>query len=512
VATAPADARMLSNSLPSQPPAIPRLLWIGTLTSIAILALFSTVAWRMAADDYARARQAAGNLVGPAAMDIGRMIETYDLSLSAIVEGIPNARIAALPDDLRRLVLFDRSATKRDLGPVFVLDAGGTVVLEARPGSVGESSHWGRDYFLVHQQNRGPALYVSRPWMSASGGYAIAISRRIIGADGTFLGVAVGTLHLSYFQYILGKLTVSPSDALAIAHTDGTLIMRLPFEADFVGRDVSNSQLFRQILAANFSGAFDAVASLDGQSRLYAFQRIGNLPLVLTYGVHLQEVYRDWWRQTIILGLIVVLLCVINLALLVFLTRELRRRAAVEETLAGLAITDSLTGLGNRRKFDEELDREWQRAHRTGEPIALLVIDADSFKSFNDRYGHLAGDAALRQIAGCMTRAARRPLDVNARYGGEEFVSLLPQQSLSGALHVANRLREEIQALRSSQSNFDNRPPVPTVSIGVAAFDACNGSAQDLISSADEALYRAKTNGRDRVEWNSVSGNRSLAA
>lgn len=509
VVTTIADARMLNNYLPSQTPAIPRLLSIGALTSIAILALFSMVAWRMAVDDYSRARQAAGNLVGPAAMDIGHTIQSYDRSLSAVVEGILNPRILALPDDLRHLALFDRSVIDHNLGPVFVLDAAGTVVMEAKPGTVGESSHWGRDYFLVHQQNHGSGLYVSRPWMSASGGYAIAISRRINGPNGNFLGVAVGALHLSYFQHILGKLTVGKGDSLAIAHADGTLIMRLPYQTEFVGRDVSNSQLFRQILAANFSGAFDAVASLDGHNRLYAFQRIGNLPLVLTYGVRLHEVYKDWWRQMIALGLIVAFLCSINLALLGFLTRELRRRAAVEQTLASLAATDQLTGLGNRRKFDEELDREWQRALRTGEPLALLVIDADAFKSFNDTFGHLAGDAALRQIAMCISRAACRPFDVNARYGGEEFVSLLPQQSLPGALHVANRLREEIHMLRARQIELDKVPAVPTVSIGVAAFEVCSGGARELIYSADKALYRAKTNGRDRIELISVPGKRS---
>jgi diguanylate cyclase (GGDEF)-like protein len=206
------------------------------------------------------------------------------------------------------------------------------------------------------------------------------------------------------------------------------------------------------------------------------------------------------------LGLIVVALCLINIGLLGLLAHELRRRAAAEETLASLAATDPLTGLGNRRRLDEALDREWRRAIRTGKPLALLIIDVDAFKSFNDTFGHLAGDLALQQIATCISRAARRPLDVNARYGGEEFVSLLPEQSLSGALHVANHLRDEIYTLQASQTRAEKEPAVPTVSIGVAAFDACSGSPRDLINSADEALYRAKSNGRDRIEWNSASG------
>lgn len=126
---------MLSNCLPSKTPAVPQLLSVGALTGIAILALFSAVAWRMAADDYSRARQAAGNLVGPAAMDIGRVIESYDLSLTTIVEILPDTRVSALPDDLRHLAFFGRSAIERSLGPVFVLDATGTVTLEAWSGS-----------------------------------------------------------------------------------------------------------------------------------------------------------------------------------------------------------------------------------------------------------------------------------------------------------------------------------------------------------------------------------------
>lgn len=478
-----------------------RLVQTGALTSIAFLTLFAMVAYQMAVNDYLRAKQTAGNVVAPAAMDIARTIESYDMSLGAIVDGYGNTEILMLPDHLRHLVLFDRGAVERKLGPIFVLNASGSVVLEARPGSVGEASHWGRDYFLIHQQNRNAGLYVSRPWMSVSGGYAIAISRRIEDSSGAFIGVAVGAIHLSYFQHVLGNLTLGTNGTLAMAHTDGTLIMRMPFLPEVVGRDVSKSEIFRQLLDANFSGAFDAVAALDGESRLYAFQRIGNLPLVLTHGVSMRAVYEDWWQQAPILGLIVLMLCAINIALLAFLTRALRQRMAAEAALADLATTDPLTGLGNRRKFDEELDREWNRALRTKTSVALLVIDADRFKKFNDSHGHQAGDMALKHLAACIARSAGRTSDTNARYGGEEFVSLLPGQDVQGAVHVATRIREEVRLLRLRQkAGFIEGPVIPTVSIGVAAMVPFTDERDQLMALADEALYLAKKNGRDRVE------------
>jgi diguanylate cyclase (GGDEF)-like protein len=190
-------------------------------------------------------------------------------------------------------------------------------------------------------------------------------------------------------------------------------------------------------------------------------------------------------------------LCAIVMALMLVLVRALKRRSAAENQLALLASTDSLTGLSNRRRFDDVFAGEWQRAQRARTPIALLMIDADNFKAFNDAHGHQAGDAALASLAACIANSARRASDLCARYGGEEFAVLLPGETVEGALRIAEEIRASVSSLRAQQQG---RPDMsPTVSVGVAAMTPQAGLApHDLIRSADLALYEAKHAGRDR--------------
>src|ERR1700719_4592657 len=149
------------------------------------------------------------------------------------------------------------------------------------------------------------------------------------------------------------------------------------------------------------------------------------------------------------------------LAVTLFLGREIGRRAQAEEKLEELATTDALTGLRNRRKFDAVIDAEWRRAARQNTPIALLMIDADHFKAYNDTFGHQAGDQVLVGIAICISDAVRRAGDCTARYGGEEFAVLLPGLSPTEALTVAETIRLKVE-------QWSDGPTATTVSIGVA--------------------------------------------
>ena len=167
-------------------------------------------------------------------------------------------------------------------------------------------------------------------------------------------------------------------------------------------------------------------------------------------------------------------------------------------TLSVQAREDGLTGLANRRRFDEQMKHEWLRARREGQPLSLLMIDVDFFKLYNDRYGHLAGDDCLRTIAGLMRDCARRPADLCARYGGEEFAILLPDNDLTQALETANALNC-LLAWRKLEHASAPLGQV-SVSIGVACIwplPSDTGPA-DLLATADRALYDAKSGGRNR--------------
>lgn len=180
-------------------------------------------------------------------------------------------------------------------------------------------------------------------------------------------------------------------------------------------------------------------------------------------------------------------------------TELVQKSMALERSnrqLERLSATDGLTGLANRRQFDQHLHTEWQRSMRSRQPLSLLLIDIDHFKRYNDHYGHLAGDACLRQVAGILYDCAQRSGELVARYGGEEFALLLPGVESDVAMTVAQRCMDEIVQARMPH---DDSPVAPhlTVSIGVATVVAVQDLVpESLVRCADEALYRVKNGGR----------------
>jgi diguanylate cyclase (GGDEF)-like protein len=173
------------------------------------------------------------------------------------------------------------------------------------------------------------------------------------------------------------------------------------------------------------------------------------------------------------------------------------------EKLQQLSVLDSLTGIANRRGFDEILMREWRLSARNRQPISLIMIDVDHFKTFNDHYGHQTGDDCLRQLAAEIVKGLARPSDVAARYGGEEFVVVLPNTPTAGALAVAKELRARVEAL--AIQHIESPTGLVTISLGVASSEPGERlSATDLLKAADNALYCAKRAGRNRVEIASI--------
>lgn len=171
---------------------------------------------------------------------------------------------------------------------------------------------------------------------------------------------------------------------------------------------------------------------------------------------------------------------------------QLKRQA---DQLRALAFTDGLTGLTNRRHFEDRLQQAWTSCARDARPCAALMLDIDWFKRYNDTYGHQAGDDCLRQVASAMAAQLRRPDDVLARYGGEEFVCLLPGTDLAGAQRVAQALETAVRACAIVHGGADSG--IVSISIGVAALQARqDNSGQELIALADAQLYQAKRAGR----------------
>jgi diguanylate cyclase (GGDEF)-like protein len=215
---------------------------------------------------------------------------------------------------------------------------------------------------------------------------------------------------------------------------------------------------------------------------------------VLSVSVSTRETEAAWRAKAIGIGIVVLVLCGLTVALALLFGRELRHRERMHAEMARLSETDALTGLGNRRRFEQALALASEEALRTAKPLSMLVMDADHFKRFNDRYGHAVGDQVLQGLARCLTASVHRPGDLACRIGGEEFTLLLSGTDEPGALSVAEEVHAQVSRLAVGSAGAGTG--AVTVSIGLAT-GIIDGPG--LFARADAALYEAKAAGRNRT-------------
>ncbi|HVX78070.1 MAG TPA: diguanylate cyclase [Bradyrhizobium sp.] len=465
------------------------LILCSIITVAGFSAICADVVSDMRRNEEALVRQTLENLASSIDADISRNIELYDLSLRAVANNMVMPEIRNVSKPIRQLILFDHAAAAKHFGAIQVFDADGKLIVDASSLDPQPENHGDEEYFKIHREHPDIGLYISRP-MLHRGSFAIVMSRRITGADGSFLGVVVGSFRFSYFHELFDRLHLASSDSITILRRDGTVIMRRPFDLDVIGRNIGQVPGIRRALTEP-SGWYTGTSVLDGERRLYVW-RDGTHPLVVIVGKSWNDILDLWYREAVRIGATMVALVVFMLAVMLFLAHEISRRSAAEQKLEELATTDALTGLKNRRKFDATMDEEWRRAARQQEPLALLMIDADHFKSYNDRFGHQAGDQVLIGIAICISDSVRRAGDCAARYGGEEFAVLLPGLSSADALSVAERIRIKVQ-------QWSGEMEINTVSIGIASMTpVATLDWSELVRIADKALYAAKANGRNQ--------------
>jgi diguanylate cyclase (GGDEF)-like protein len=480
---------------------------ISFAVACAIMALVASTLWEARQDAWTQAVRYSQSLMQALQYDIGRNIEIYDLSLKGLSDALTNPELASLPDSVRRLVLFDQAAGANYLGTMGAIDARGDIIVESNSVEPHKINLADRDFFQVHVQNPNLGLYISRPFKSRiSGGEdTIAFSRRLPDRNGEFQGVVVGSMRLAYFRDLFRRLNVGRKGAISLTGFDGTVLMREPSinGTGDIGLAVGHTPIFQRAMRERV-GSFEAQSAIDPVERLFVFTQVSDLPLIIAVAQYVDQVYAEWRKRAAVIGTITVALSIGIVGLAWLFRGELRRREAAEAKLAALATTDGLTGLANRRFFDEFLQREWRRAKRTNAPLSLLMIDVDSFKAFNDRSGHLKGDEVLRSLAHVINENAQRPGDLVARYGGDEFAVVLPDTDAKGGLVVAEKIRFAV--LRHGP-DWGHDGASPTVSIGVSAMNpVTDAGATDLVKAADAGLYQAKANGRNRIQMAGTAG------
>lgn len=465
------------------------LIISSVVTVIGFSAVCVNVMLDMRHGEEALARQTLENLATSIDADISRNIDIYDLSLKAVASNVLLPEINTVSKPIRQLILFDHSTTARHFGAIQVFDAAGNLTIDASTLDPVPENRGSEEYFTVHRDDPNAGLFISRP-MLFRGAYSIVLSRRISDTDGGFMGVVAGSIRFSYFHELFERLSLDPEDTITVLKRDRTIMMRRPFDLDIIGRNLNDRQAWK---ADNLrvGGSFAGQGPVDPTARLYA-RSSDTGPLFVVAGKPLSTVFALWQKEALRIGAVVLVLSLFVLGSAIVLAREISRRADAESKLEEMATTDALTGLRNRRKFDHVIDMEWRRAMRQKTQVALLMIDADHFKAYNDTFGHQAGDQVLVGIAICISDSVGRAGDCAARYGGEEFAVLLPNTSAADAFNIAETIRAKVLGWSDGGAGS-------TVSCGIASLTPAAGMDWAiLVAAADKALYAAKAGGRNQ--------------
>ncbi|MDR2307499.1 MAG: sensor domain-containing diguanylate cyclase [Paucimonas sp.] len=477
--------------------------------AVVMLAFVLIEGWRIWRDYrqvFINAENAVTNLARATAQHAEDAIRQVDAITAALAERLEGDGFEHIDRPRLHALLKQQAAIMPQLHGLFVYGPDGSWIVTDKDVVPAGANNADRDYFIYHRTHPGREVRIGSVVRSRStGDLIIPISRRLDRPDGSFAGVLLGTIKVDWFVRYYGDFKIDERGALVLAKRDGTILVRRPFVEKVIGRSLASSDIFRHYLPYASEGVAEAVAVVDGTPRLYAFRALSSYPLVVEAGLSRESIIAPW-RHDMLKSVVVLLLLLVGLAAFGWVVlRQLRERIAIEralhqahQTLKAMALTDSLTGLGNRRRLDAVLEAEIRRARRQGYALALVLFDLDYFKAYNDRYGHPAGDQCLRRFGALLQQALKRPGDLAVRYGGEEFVVLLPNTDVQGASQI---VQEILQLLRRQAMVHDGSPVgLVSASAGIAVgrpgLEAV--TPENLVAAADAALYEAKRQGRDR--------------
>lgn len=444
-------------------------------------------------------------LADSALIGIGDRLDVYGSSAKSI------AQIDAL--------IEKQLAASHQFKGIFVFDANGNYMTRTKFEHDKIPHIRDRSYFDFHRNNANMMTHVGAPIRShSSNEWVIPVSRRTNNAEGNFSGLILITISIDYFQRFYEQFDIGKKGSIALLLDHGFILVRRPFKEIYIGKNVSTSPLFQIMIKERESGTLTYTSKQDDIERIYGISRVKNYPLMIAAGLSTDEVFSEWKSDAIIrflcVGALVVLFVVIGKRLLHLIKKDdynekviLQTRDELQvlnEELQKQVMQDGLTGLGNRRRFDEALPHEFARAMRGSNSLALIMIDVDYFKNYNDTYGHPAGDDCLKIIAEVLKANQNRPGDLAIRYGGEEMCILLPQTDVIGAMIVAEKIRRAIAHLK--MPHLGNPEGVVTISAGVNAFVPARSGHNplQLLETTDKALYLAKSSGRNRVATGQV--------
>ncbi|CAE6825990.1 hypothetical protein R69608_06224 [Paraburkholderia nemoris] len=504
------------NSLISNKPSIIwRAITFVVIVCLSLVVLDGWRSWTARAVELGEMDVATSNLSRAMAQQADDTFKEADTALLGLVERVQHDGTG--PAALKRLhdVLVMRQQELPQLAGLFVYDENGIWIVNSTSTPLDRFNNSDREYFIFHQHNANPGPHIGVPVISRSGGkWVIPVSRRINKPDGSFGGVVLATVDIDFFKAFYSTLQIGNAGAVALVLNSGVMLIRRPFDVKVIGKNMRGTELYRYYTTQGPAGTAFIKSAQDGVTRLNSYRSLPHYPVFVAAALSKDEILHEWWRDTIWHSAGVLCLVMVVGLFGWHLIRQIGLRTTAEaeltkthasleklnRTLERLAMQDGLTGLANRRQFDVTLHSEFSRATRHASALALIMLDVDCFKQYNDIYGHAAGDDCLRTISHLIRElTARRPGDLAARYGGEEIAVLLPNTDVTHAVAIADDIRSAIRGLEIEHSG--NPTGFVTISAGVDARIPIRGAAKpaELILAADRALYEAKRNGRNRV-------------
>ncbi len=384
----------------------------------------------------------------------------------------------------------------------------------------------GRDYFIKLRDDPNAGLVMSKPLVGRiSGKWAIVFARRLNHPDGTFAGVVFSSVNLASFARMFSSINVGPQGVVSLFDEEATLLARYPDtpgSGGSIGKKINSKPLLDRIKNNDLLSTYRAYSGIDKVDRIYSNRKINGHGLYVAVGLSQDDILSGWRTDAMTLIGVWALFTMLLSVAAILVVKGWRQRLATLKTLeenaeleakvadrtrdleesnrklSALSATDGLTGIANRRRFDETFSQEWNRAARTGQTLALVLFDVDLFKNYNDHYGHLKGDDCLRKVAQLLNGHARRSGDLVARYGGEEFAFMAPAMEAEAILALTETIRRSLEGLEIPHE----MSPLArvTISAGVAVrVPSANDGPDVLVTLADQALYRAKREGRNRT-------------
>lgn len=486
---------------------------IVMIACVMLVAVHAWTSWEARRQQLSNAGAASANTARVLADQASSAFKMVDTVLVSMVDRVEVDGLSEPRRDILRVQMAKHLAELPALQGVFIYDREATWIVNSAGRHYEGRRNEDRAFFQYHRDHPGRGVHVGAPIIGrTSGVWVIPVSRRVEDTDGNFNGVVLATIKVDFFRDIYEGIDLPPDGEIVLALDDGTRLLGIPYLSGEVGTSIADAPVFRTLAARDsHEGMFEAVE--DGVTRIHSFCQVGDYPVLVAYARSRDDVLRNWRHNTAFVSAALALL-IGGLGMLgMYLGRQIRQRDRLEHELLGTqhaleasnavlesqAHTDALSGLYNRRYVEAALERELAAARRDGTPLAVLMLDVDYFKKYNDRYGHLEGDVCLAQVARVIEGRTMRPRDVAARFGGEEFVVLLPDTGRDRALAVAEGIRADLE--RRALKHEDAPQGSVSMSIGVSGSARLgrDQTALGLLEQADAALYRAKAAGRNRV-------------